>query len=62
MTLRERYKSLNNPNSVKKMVITSVYSTMYLEGQTVPEKKIESLYNLVEKEKQSKKEGLVKPG
>ncbi len=56
MTLRQRYKSLNNPHSVKEMVVTSVYNTMQMEGQPVSKERVESLYNQVEKERQEQKE------
>ena len=56
MTLRQRYKSLNNPSSVKKMVVTSVYHTMQMEGQPVSKERIESLYNQVKIERQEQKE------
>jgi hypothetical protein len=62
MTLRERYKSLNNPTSVKAMVVASVYNTMQMEGQAVSKEKIESLYNQVKKERQQKREGSLQGG
>jgi hypothetical protein len=52
MTLRQRYKSLNNPHSVKEMIVTSVYNTMRMEGQPVSKERVENLYNQVKKEKQ----------
>jgi hypothetical protein len=57
MTLRQRYKSLNNPASVKEMVVTSVYNTMQMEGQPVSMERVENLYNQVKKERQLKEEG-----
>lgn len=54
MTLRQRYKSLNNPHSVKEMIVTSVYNTMQMEGQPVSMERVEGLYNRVIKEKQEK--------
>ncbi len=36
------------------MVVTSVYNTMRLEGQTVPMEKIEQLYNQVKIESEEK--------
>ena len=56
MTLRQRYKSLNNPASVKDMVVTSVYNTMQMEGQPVSKERVENLYNQVKKERQEKRE------
>ena len=50
MTLRQKYASLNNQQFVKEMIVTSVYNTMLLEGQTVAKEKVESLYNQVKKE------------
>jgi len=55
MTLRQRYKSLNNPHSVKEMVVTSVYNTMQMEGQPVSKERVEKLYNQVKKENQKEK-------
>ena len=52
MTLRQRYKSLNNPSSVKEMIVTSVVNTMQMEGQPVPKAKVEHLYNQVKKSNQ----------
>ena len=54
MTLRQKYKSLNNPVSVKEMVVTSVYNTMQMEGQPVSKERVENLYNQVEQERQEK--------
>jgi len=51
MTLREKYRTLNSAGFVKKMVVSSVYGTMQLEGQDVSKKKIESLYEQVKSEK-----------
>ena len=56
MTLRQRYKSLNNPYSVKEMVVTSVYNTMQMEGQPVSKERVENLYNQVKKEREEQKE------
>lgn len=56
MTLRQRYKSLNNPTSVKEIVVTSVYNTMQMEGQPVSKERVENLYNQVKKERQEKRE------
>ena len=53
MTLREKYRSLNDAGFVKKMVVSSVYGTMQLEGQPVSKKKIESLYEQVRGEKKA---------
>ena len=55
MTLRQKYKQLNNPISVKEMVVTSVYHTMQIEGQTVSKAKVESLYNQVQRENKAKR-------
>ena len=54
MTLREKFKSLNDKNFVKEMMITSVYGTMQLEGQPVSREKIERLYEQVERERQER--------
>ena len=54
MTLRQRYKSLNDPNSAKKMVVASVYNTMQMEGQPVSKERVETLYNQVKKEAKGK--------
>ncbi len=51
MKLREKYKTLNDADFVKKMIVSSVYGTMQLEGQSVSKKKIESLYEQVKSEK-----------
>jgi hypothetical protein len=59
MTLRERYKSLNDPATVKAMVVSSVYNTMQMEGQTVSKERIESMYNQVKKETADKRKGLL---
>ena len=56
MTLRQRYKSLNNPASVKEMVVTSVVNTMHMEGQPVSKERVENLYNQVKRERQEKRE------
>jgi len=54
MTLRERYKNLNNPGFVRAMVVESVYNTMQLEGQPVSRHQIERLYSEVKREKAHK--------
>ena len=51
MTLREKYKVLSNEIFVKKMIVTSVYGTMQMEGQGVSKNKIERLYEQVKKER-----------
>jgi hypothetical protein len=56
MTLRQRYKSLNNAASVKEMVVTSVVKTMQMEGQPVSKERVENLYNQVKKERQEKRD------
>lgn len=50
MTLRQKYNQLHSAAFVKKMVVTSVYHTMQLEGQTVSKEKVEKLYQQVKKE------------
>lgn len=60
MTLREKYKSLNDPNFVKEMVVTSVYNTMDMEGLTVSRERLEELYTQVRKERQEQKRSLYK--
>lgn len=62
MTLRQRYKSLNNPDSVKEMIVTSVVNTMQMEGQPVPKAKVERLYNQVKKEQSAKAKKLLQTG
>ena len=47
MKLREKYKSLRNKKSLKERIIASVYSTMMLEDQGVPEKRLRELYDEV---------------
>jgi hypothetical protein len=59
MTLRQRYKSLNNPQSVKKMIVTSVFNTMQMEGQPVSKATVETLYNQVKREQESKSKQLL---
>jgi hypothetical protein len=59
MTLRQRYKSLNNPDSVKEMIVTSVVNTMKMEGQPVPKTKVEHLYNQVKREQSAKAKTLL---
>lgn len=59
MTLRERYKMLNNSASVKEMIVTSVVNTMQMEGQPVPKAKVERLYNQVKKEQSAKAKKLL---
>ncbi|MGZ3854087.1 MAG: hypothetical protein ACXVLT_15400 [Flavisolibacter sp.] len=62
MTLRERYKSLNDPYTVKEMVVTSVYNTMQMEEQPVSRERVEKLYNQVKKEREEQKEKSVQSG
>jgi hypothetical protein len=62
MTLRQRYKSLNNPDSVKEMIVKSVVNTMQMEGQPVPKVKVERLYNQVKKERSAKAKTLLQTG
>jgi hypothetical protein len=59
MTLRQRYKSLNNPRSVREMIVTSVFNTMQMEGQPVPKAKIERLDDQVKKEQTAKAKRLL---
>lgn len=47
MKLRDKYKSLQNKRSLKERIVASVYSTMMLEGQGVPEKRLRELYDEV---------------
>jgi hypothetical protein len=61
MTLRQRYKSLNNPSSVKEMIVTSVVNTMQMEGQPVPKATVENLYSQVKKEQSVKAKTLLQP-
>jgi hypothetical protein len=61
MTLRQRYKSLNNPNSVKEMIVTSVFNTMQMEGQPVSKATVENLYSQVKKEQSVKAKTLLQP-
>ena len=54
MTIRQKYKALNDPDFVKKMVTKSVYGTMQLEDQGIEFARIEQLYEIVEGEKKLK--------
>lgn len=54
MTIRQKYASLSNQHFLKQMVVTSVYNSMQLEGQTVSKEKLVKLYIQVQKEKGEK--------
>lgn len=51
MTLREKYKKLQDKRFVKGMIIKSTLQTMELEGQTVTIENLEKLYEVVQKER-----------
>jgi hypothetical protein len=47
MTLKQKYKSLQNGDYVKQMITNSVYDTMQLEGQGIAFEKVKQLVNEV---------------
>lgn len=47
MKLRDKYKSLQDKNSIKKRIIESVYATMMLEGQHISKQRLGELYDEV---------------
>ncbi len=47
MTFKEKYKKFQNLNYVVNMITKSVYDTMHLEGQGLPEAEIKELVKKV---------------
>jgi hypothetical protein len=54
MKLKDRYRQLQDPAFVKRMVTRSVHASMQLEAQTVPLHRVEELYEEVQREQAAK--------
>lgn len=51
MKLKEKYKALQDQSFVRRMVVSSVYGSMKLEGQGIDRRKIRAMYDKVTREK-----------
>ncbi len=61
MKLKDRYRQLQDPAFVKRMVTRSVHASMQLEAQTVPLPRVEELYEEVQREQATKPAAPVAP-